>query len=122
MGKYGNGISFGTVCTLERVEIRKALEGKVLDYYDNEGEPVYREGTKEEIEKVVISAYDALVYQAFQAMAAGRALERLYRENCTEPLNLAQYMLFQTEEEMKNNDYEYESDVSDFDTATIVEG
>ena len=66
MGKYGNGISFGTVCTLERVEIRKALEGKVLDYYDDEGERVYREGTKEEIEKVVISAYDALVYQAFQ--------------------------------------------------------
>lgn len=47
MGKYGNGITFGKACNMEKEEIRHALKNEGYACDDEFGNPVYVPITKE---------------------------------------------------------------------------
>ena len=116
MSKYGSGLTFGQVCNLEKAEIKQALAGKVIDYYDDDENPVYRDGTKEETDRVILEAYDEAVFQGLQAMASGRALERLLNESVSKRKRhqiQRDYMGYAAEELTRFNDYVYEDDCDD---------
>ena len=108
MSKYGSGLTFGQVCNLEKAEIKQALAGKVIDYYDDDENPVYRDGTKEETDRVILQAYDEAVFQGLQAMASNRVYARL-----AESVDLDKYFELRGEEALKYNDYVYEDDSDD---------
>lgn len=108
MSKYGSGLTFGQVCNLEKAEIKQALAGKVIDYYDDNETPVYRDGTKEETDRVILKAYDAAVFQGLQAMVSSRAYARL-----AENVDLCRYFELRNEEALKYNDYIYEGEEDD---------
>ena len=105
MGKYGSGLTFGQICKLERQEIEQALNHKVLVGEDSNGSRIYEPAEKSETDKVVLDASDEVVYQAMQALASGRALERLFREQCKTEPDLKRYMELVAEENTKYQDY-----------------
>lgn len=116
MSKYGSGLTFGQVCNLEKAEIKQALAGKVIDYYDDDENPVYRDGTKEETDRVILEAYDEVVFQGLRAMASGRALERVLNESVGKrkrPQIQRDYMRYSAEELTRFIDYVYEGDSDD---------
>lgn len=110
MSKYGSGLTFGQVCNQEKEEIKQALAGKVIDYYDFNENPFYRDGVKEETDRVILEAYDEAVYQALEAMTAGRTMERLFLEVTGKPMAyyFETYAKIRAEEAEKYHDYEYE--------------
>ncbi len=116
MSKYGSGLTFGKVCNRGKAEIVMALAGKVFDGYDDEGAAIWRKGTKEQTNRVILEAYDEAVYQALEAMTAGRTMERLFLEVTGKPMAyyFETYAKIRAEEADKYHDYEYEgSDEND---------
>ena len=117
MSKYGSGLTFGQVCNLEKAEIKQALAGKVIDYYDDNENPVYRDGTKEETDRVILKAYDAAVFHALDSMISGRAYSRLMGELSDGVNDFAdnfmRYIELREEEEQKYFDYVYEGEEDD---------
>lgn len=110
MGKYGPGVSFGTVCSMEKEEIRQALNGKVLARRTEDGTLEYVPGSKKECDKVIIDAYDEVVFQAMQAMASGRAIEKMYFNHTGEMPSMLEYMNLVMEEKKKDTDYAFEAE------------
>lgn len=107
MGKYGNGISFGSACSLEKAEIKRALNGEILAGEDETGRQIWVKGSKEETDKVIIDAYDELYYQAEQLRASGCAMDKIHGELTSEELQ--KYMVFVEEEHQKHaKDYIYD--------------
>lgn len=109
MSKYGSGLTFGQVCNREKEEIKQALAGNVLHYHED-GIPIWRDGMKEETDRVILEAYDEVVYQALEAMTAGRTMERLFLEVTGKPMAyyFETYARIRAEEAEKYHDYEYE--------------
>lgn len=106
MGKYGSGITFGTACSYEKEEIKHALNGEVLDSWDEEGRH-WRKATKEETDKVILAAYDELFYQADQLRASGCAMDKIHGSLTKEEFE--KYMMYREEDLMKHSDnYRYE--------------
>lgn len=106
MGKYGN-IKFGTACMHEKEEIRHALNGEILETWDEDGKH-WTKAPKEVCDKVVLEAYDSLYYQAEQLRSSGCAIDKLYP---VKPGDLKKYMRFVEEERRKTmNDYTYEEE------------
>ena len=108
MGKYGN-IKFGTACMHEKEEIRHALNGEVLEAWDEDGKH-WAKAPKEVCDKVILEAYDSLYYQAEQLRASGCAIDKLYP---VKPGDLKKYMRL-VEEELRKavDDYTYEGEVT----------
>ena len=63
MSKYGSGLSSGQVANMEKEEIREALNGRIR-VGENESGFIYEScEDKEQLNMVVLRAYDALYYQ-----------------------------------------------------------
>ena len=111
MSKYGSGLSSGQVANMEKEEIREALNGRIR-VGENESGFIYEPcEDKEQLNMVVLRAYDALYYQLQQALASGRALEKILQDASGKP-NLAAYQqaLMAT---AITDDYVYEEDEID---------
>lgn len=108
MGKYGNGISFVGMCSKEKEAIKAALAGKIRIGEDENGF-TYMPGTKEQCDKVVIDAFDNMVYNAIQAMAGCNALEKCIERNKVD-LTVEQYIRDVMEAGKAFASYEYDYD------------
>lgn len=110
MGKYGS-IPFGKACMQEKELIRHAIRGELESGMTEDCKPVYSKAPAEDCEKAILAAYDEVVFQAQNAFASGRALERLYEEmtGTSTSTQLLRYMELVQEEKTKFNDYIYES-------------
>ena len=75
-------------------------------YKDEEGNPQWEKGTKEETDKVVLEAFDNLFFQADQMRMSGCAMEKLIGKMTRRQIQ--KYMQYMEEERMKPSDYEYE--------------
>ncbi|MBR6400048.1 MAG: hypothetical protein IKS17_02330 [Firmicutes bacterium] len=93
MGKYGSGMTLGSVCNLEKAEIKRAFAEKDPN-----------------VENIVLAAYDEVVCQALKLAASGRAMERLFEDKGGRPTTefFGDYVRYMAEEETKYNDYIYE--------------
>lgn len=106
MSKYGSCITFGRAFNYEKEEIKHALNGEILTDWDEEGNPQWGKGTKEETDKVVLEAFDNLFFQADQMRMSGCAMEKLLGKMTRRQIQ--KYMQYMEEECMKPSDYEYE--------------
>lgn len=99
MAKY-NCSTMGNYMMLLKKDIKEALQGRV------EGAPA----SKEECDKVILSAFDEAVYRLQDMLAHGRAMERVaVNHGCKFDAELLrEYMAVYEEEERKYNDYKYE--------------
>ena len=111
MGKYGSGLSSGQVANLEKEEIREALNGRIrVD--ENEGGFVYAPcDDKEKLKDIILRAYDAIYFQLNQALASGRALEKMYHD-MGGTVNLPKYQEALLATAM-TDDYNYEDEEYD---------
>ena len=116
MSYYASGLTFGQVCLLEKEKIKQALNHRVEGGEDKDGNPVYAPAGKKETDQVILDAYDNVVFEATRAMAAGRAMERLFREQCGVAPNMRLYMQLMEEENGKYLDYFRK------DTFTVIDG
>lgn len=104
----GNGMKFGTACMHKKEEIRHALNGEVLESWDEDGKH-WTKAPKEVCDKVILGAYDSLYYQAEQLRSSSCALDKLYS---VDPKDFKKYMQLVEEERNKAmNDYTYENEV-----------
>ncbi len=108
MAKYGNGISFDEACMMEKEQIRHPLNGE-LSVGANEDGFVYEPAGKEDCDRCILGAYDGLVFQAKEALAAGRALEKLMRAKGLQT-TLQEFLIAKEKEKQDSNGYRYESD------------
>ena len=106
MSKYGSCITFGRAFNYEKEEMKHALNGEILTDWDEEGNPQWEKGTKEETDKVVLEAFDNLFFQADQMRMQGCAMEKLLGKMTRRQIQ--KYMQYMEEECMKPSDYEYE--------------
>lgn len=112
MAKYGGAISFAQACNHDKEEIKMAFEG-MIRVGENEKGFTYEKADipDTELEKLVLSAYDNVVYQALEAMKAARVLERLYRDKIGEEPDFASYLnATWLEDNMDKREYKYESE------------
>lgn len=101
-------MTFADKCNNYKDEIKHALNNEVIAGYDDKGSPVYEKTDKKETSETILRIFDEVVYQALDALASGRALERLYKEKTGEDPSLKDYMRLEKEEKQKYNDYIYE--------------
>lgn len=105
MSKYGPGLTSGQIANMEKEMIKHALQGEVR-VGENENGFIYKPSEKDVCDKEIIDAYDALYYQLEQALASGRALEKIAKDRGYNS-DLAEYM-----DALKDTaiatDYEYE--------------
>lgn len=113
MAEYGNGVSFAQMCNYEKEKLKQALKGRVRIGEDEDGF-TYAPADKEACDKVVLAAFDNIVYYAIEAMSSAHALEACLNRHGIKP-----------EKEMHNfihdiqkagdlfKDYEYEEESAD---------
>lgn len=110
MGEYGPGLTSGQAFMKDKERIKKALEGFLVCGEDDDGF-VYAPAEKEECEKFILQTFDNAVFLCQDALAHGRALERLLKEHTN--LNtvdyIKEYAEIKVEEISKYQDYKYES-------------
>lgn len=120
MGKYGSGITSGQAAMMEKDEIKHALNGEVIIGESEEGFIWGKCINKHELDRIIISAYDALYFQFKQALDSSRAMETVLEKvmedhgikfdmNAIMPL----YMAAMEKERLQYNDYVYEEDEKD---------
>lgn len=120
MGEYGPGISFGQACMMDKERIIHAFNGELMigEDMDKDGVShfVYEHADKKDCLAYILAAYDNAVYQAKEAAASGRALERLFEEvtGIKTANHFKRYMALSEEERKKFPDYHYESDTPVF--------
>lgn len=111
MGEYGPGLTSGQAFMLDKERIRNALAGKLICGETDAGFE-YAEAPEEECAAYILSAFDNAVFQCQKSMASGRVLERLLKEKTKmkDADILHDYIHLMQEEELKYDDYVYESD------------
>jgi hypothetical protein len=105
MAKYGPGLTSGQIANMEKEMIKHALQGE-LQVGEEENGIIYELCEKSECDKYIIDAYDALYCQLEQALASGRALEKIAKDHGYNS-DLAEYMDALKDTAMAT-DYEYE--------------
>ena len=112
MGEYGPGLTSGQCFNLDKERIKHALKGELLCGESEEGFK-YAPAPKEECEEYILAAFDNAVFQCTQALASGRAYERILVQDAK--LNarkiMKSYMIYIAEENKKYNDYIFEDDI-----------
>ena len=89
--------------------IKKAFSGEVMVGEDENGFK-YGKASKEECLKEIIKLYDETVYQAIQAMRAGRATEKI----CERSLNVGEFQRALIEAAIEERDrYVYDFDIEE---------
>lgn len=107
MGEYGPGMTFQKQCNLEKKKIKAALEGFELDIDTDDKYPI----SKERAGRLILDAYDEAVYQAIQAMQAGRAMEAMLKKHGVDTNTmLKEYKEAVDHLEPDDEPYEYEDD------------
>lgn len=112
MGEYGSGVSFARSCAYDKERIKMALQGKLL-LGESENGFEYADAPREECEAFILSAYDNAVYQATEAFASGRAIEKIMK-NHNFVMPFTEYiaaMEFERKRDYENSEYKYESDL-----------
>ncbi len=104
MAKY-NRSTMGSYLRMLKEDIKEALQGKV------EGAPA----SKEECDKVILSAFDEAAYHLHELAASNRALNRIMEDHgCKLDAELFQeYIVAREEERYKYNDYKHEGEEDD---------
>lgn len=112
MSKYGGSVSFAQACNYDKEEIKAAFEGMIRTGETERGFTYEKADIPNtELEKLVLSAYDGVVYQALEAMKTARVLERLYRDKVGEEPDFASYLnAAWLEDNMDKHEYKYESE------------
>ena len=131
MGEYGSGLTSGQCFMMDKERIKKAFQNMIVVDEDENGF-VYEPCTKKEAEEYILSAFDNAVHQCLQALASGRAQERIINDlkpranaNAFEIMN--KYMKYRAEEENRYQDYVYEIDkeierYERLNTFTVIQG
>ena len=78
---------------------------------DERGLQQYSHASSLDCEKTALAAYDEVVYQAEQALAAARALEEYIKIVTAEPLNVRLFSQLMNKEREKDSGYRYENDL-----------
>lgn len=104
MAKY-NRSTMGSYLMMLKEDIKEALQGKV------EGAPA----SKEECDKVILSAFDQAAYHLHEFATGNRTLNRIMENHgCKRDVELFQeYIVVYEEERCKYNDYKYEGEEDD---------
>lgn len=112
MSRYGGSVSFAQACNYDKEEIKAAFEGMIRAGETGKGFTYEKADIpQEELIKLVLSAYDSVVYQALEAMKTARVLERLYRDKVGEEPDFASYLnAAWLEDNMDKREYKYESE------------
>lgn len=111
MGKYGS-ISFEQACNYDKEEIKAAFDGMIRTGGTERGFTYEKADIpQEELIKMVLSAYDEVVYHAIEAMKSARVLERLYKDKTGEEPDFKSYLnAVWIEDNIDKHEYKYEKE------------
>lgn len=124
MSEYGSGITMMEGFALDRERIRHAWDGELVCGEDERGFFLYEPADEGDCLAFIIKAFDNAVFQCRQALAGGRALERMLQERIPDypyGASFAEYQKARAAEEerdLKRADYPFDDDPADW-TARI---
>lgn len=121
MGAYGSGMTSGRLCMMEKEMIRHALNGEMRVGESLEGFVYDKCDNKEELDSVILKAYDEAYFQLKRALDSGRAQDAVMRDiikdynlEISERDILDRYTKHIMEEERRFlDDYKYEDEEED---------
>lgn len=113
MAKYGSGLTSGQIAMMEKEEIKEALKGNLRVNEGPDGFIYEPCDDKALLDSVIVKAYDALYYQLEEALASGRAMEKVMKNhNFVMPfIEYIAAMEFERKRDYENGEYKYESDL-----------
>lgn len=103
-------------------QIRRAMEkSQIVDYEDEQGNPIYKTVTKADAVEKVMGLFDSVAYHFFMDNASGCAMEKMYGP--VESERFQEYMKKLNEYLSKECDYyRFENDEDIRDTFVVFDG
>lgn len=110
MSKYGSTVSFEQACNYDKEEIKAAFEGMIRTGETERGFTYEKADIpQEELIKLVLSAYDEVVYQALEAQKMVRVYDRIYRDKTGEEIDMRDFLnAVWLEDNIAKHEYKYE--------------